>query len=461
MSSTEASRAAAERMHLRVVDDADVALTLVCGESDVEIVSDAADRLGVGETRVITASDRGLDELRNAVTCAEVPTLFVVCRTASFDAKKARRAVECFGARRLLSHRLLVVELDPKRPGGWTTTIRKTHAAMRRSLAIASDAPRDASMVDSADRDAVQGETRARRMTPPPMPDDGTPLVMVARQAPEVKGGDEDLQSWWRDEVGPIPAHVRTPMPSRPSRPTLTVVDPKQTQDDGPASISDADLRQTHEDAAAAQTVVHGVVPQPGRMTRVAALAVVISVVLGFAIAPVLGASRGPSVEAPTFAATGMATSVALVDELVPETAPLAIVPVAVAMPVPTEVVAEPVVEPLVETAEPLAAAIADGRVREHASLHVVVGPEREVDWYGAANHCRARTIDGVSDFRLPSLEELRMLRKDDLAPADAVWSGTRVAGDRTKNWVLEPRGTMSGQDKRDGRALVVCVRGR
>jgi len=452
-SATEPSPTAPERMHLRLVDDAEVALVLVCGEGDVAIVTTVAQRIDVEQTRVITAADRGLDEMRQAVTCAQTPTLFVVCRTASFDAAKARRAVECFGARRVLSHRLLVVELDPKRPGAWTTTVGKAHAAMRRAQTIASDAQRDPAMVDSADRDAVQGETtRTRRMTPPPVLESGKSPVMVAQRVPEATGGDEDLKSWWRDEVGPIPAHVRRPEPQRAK---LEVVDSKQTQDDGPASISDADLKQTRDDAAAAQTIVNTVVT-PSRVARIVALAVVILVVLGFAIAPVLGASRGPRVEVPMVAPVGLVSSIVVIAEDPPKGGSVAIVPVAV--PVPTiEVEAAPVTE----IGDPLDRALADGRVARYGDLDLVLGPDRLVDWYGAANHCRARNVDGVSDFRLPSVEELRMLRRGDVAPPGAVWSGTRVVAERGKNWVLETRGTMTAQDKHDGRALVVCVRGR
>lgn len=453
MSSSDPSRITPERVHLRLVDDAEVALTLVCCAADVAVVTAASERLGPEQARVISGVDRSIDELRQAVTCAEVPTLFVVCRTASFDANQARRAVECFGTRRVLSHRLLVVELDPKRPGGWTTTVRKAHAAMCRAQTVANDAARDPAMVDSADRDAVQGETRARRMTPPPVLDAGAPLVMVAKRAPDSRDGDEDLKAWWRDEVGPIPAHVRTPEPRR----KLEVVDDgKQTQDDGPATISDADLRQTRDDPAASAETMVTAVRVPSGVARGAALAVVILVVLSFAIAPALGASRGPSVEPLGIEPVGIVSSMAVIAEDPPESSPVAIVPVAVASPM-----LEIAVEPVVEIGDPLDRAVADGRVARHDALHVVRGPDRAVDWYGAANHCRARSIDGVSDFRLPSLEELRMLRKSDLAPEDAVWSGTRVAGERGKNWVLETGGTMTAYEKHDDRAQVVCVRGR
>jgi hypothetical protein len=457
MSVADPSRTTSERLHLRLVDDGAVALALVCCVDDEVVVQDAAVRLGIEGTRVISGVDRNVDELRQAVTCAEGPTLFVVCRTVAFDATKARKAVEVFGTRRVLSHRLLVVELDPKRPGSWTTTVRNAYAAMRRAQSNELDATRDPRMLDCSDRDFVQGETRARTPTPPPMQlgPDG-PLVMVAHHAPDAKDGDEDLQSWWRDEVGPIPAHVRTVEPRR-----LHVVDPnKETAEDGIASISDAVLAMTPARPDAASTVV---LPVPtSRVARGAAIAVVVAVVLGFAVAPVLGASRGPSVEMPTIAPIGVASSTAVIaDEPPPiasQSAPIAVVPVAV--PTPTiERAPEPTAE--IVDVDPMERAVADGRVATTDALYVVRGPDRAVDWYGAANHCRARSIAGVSDFRLPSLEELRMLRKADLAPDEAVWSGTRVAGERGSNWVLETRGTMSAQDKHDGRAQVMCVRGR
>jgi hypothetical protein len=83
------------------------------------------------------------------------------------------------------------------------------------------------------------------------------------------------------------------------------------------------------------------------------------------------------------------------------------------------------------------------------------------MDWYAAATACRARSVDGTRGFRLPSIDELRSLRRRGLVSSGRdQWSGTRVFGRARENWVLVARGGLTAVDKDASAAYVVCVRG-
>lgn len=456
MSSSDPSRTVGERQHLRLVDDTTaIEIVLACASADVDAIRAAFERLELlaGDVRVLGGMERSADELRTAVTCSLQPTLFVLCRTTALDPAQARRAVECFGIKRPFSHRLLVADFDVRRPAGWMNAVRRSFVSMREAQALING-PIEG-MLDSGDRNTVRGETRvAAPATTVPLAK--RPLVMFGRSEPPQGVGDEDPKSWWRDEVGPIPAHVRAPGTRR----HLAVVDPRDTIDGG-ASISDAVLIQDPGDTVRAARSDASSPPlrdrPPTRVARIVAVAIVALVVLGFAVAPVLGASHEPPLARPEPPSPPAApeASVAPTATPVPEASTLA----APASPAgPSTPAAVPVAAP---PPSALDRAVAEGRLGHLEGLYVVEGPDRAMDWYGAANACRARSIDGTRGFRLPSIDELRWLRRRGLVSSGRdQWSGTRVFGRSRENWVLVARGGLSAVDKDESAAHVVCVRG-
>lgn len=434
-----------ELQHLRLIDDGPaMEIAMVCAVADAAVIGELAARAGLRGTRLVSGIDRDPEVLRDAVAHSAAPTLFVLCRTPALDAAQARRAVECFGARRILQHRLLVAQLDPRRPGAWISAVQRAAGSMREAQAVLAAYAGAEGMVDSTAADVARGETRVRRVTPAKATP--RPAAVLVGSVPTRDDGDRIV---WREDVGPIPAHVRAPGRRRAN---LSVVDPRETADDGPASISDAVLvldppAQPAASPSAATTTV-GRVPDVSstRAARLVAIGVVVLVVLGFAVAPVLGAPRDAA-RAPV---AGIAPL------LRPAPSPSATPPV--------EVVAAPIVVPPTEPSpsEPaLQRAVEEGRVGRLEGLYVVAGPDQPLDWYAAANTCRSRSVDGTRGFRLPSIDELRWLRRRDLVPADrALWSGTRVFGRSRRNWVLTEPGGIATQDKRDDAAHVACVRG-
>ena len=458
MSSSDPSRTVGDRQHLRLVDETGaIEVVLACASADVEAIREAFERLELhtGDARVLGGMERAADELRNAVTCSLQPTLFVLCRTGALEPAAARRAVECFGIKRPFSHRLLVAEFDARRPAGWMNAVRRSFVSMREAQALING-PIEG-MLDSGDRNAVRGETR---VTPPPtsVPLAKRPLVMFGRSEPAQGEGDEDPKSWWRDEVGPIPAHVRAPGARR----HLAVVDPRETADDGGASISDAVLvHEPGEVVQAARSDSHDAPPQdraPTRVARIVAVAIVALVVLGFAVAPVLGASHQPSPSPPEPPSPPAAP-----DAGGPVPSAAAPRPAPPSAPGPAAPAVSSMAESSASTPPPSALdrAVAEGRLGRLDGLYVVEGPDRAMDWYGAANTCRARSIDGARGFRLPSIDELRWLRRRGLVSGGRdQWSGTRVFGRPRENWVLVTKGGLSAVDKDESAAYVVCVRG-
>ena len=201
---------------------------------------------------------------------------------------------------------------------------------------------------------------------------------------------------------------------------------------------------------------------RPSGVARLVAIAIVVLVVFGFAVAPVLGA---PPTEHRVAAALSAAVASAL-PELRPRPAPLSIEPPAleVASSPPSRPAVVPAVAPAPFTGkqhDPLARAVNEGRVGRLEGLYVVVGSAAATDWYTAANLCRGRSVDGTRGFRLPSIEELRWLRKRALVdPTHPLWSGTRVFGEPKQTWTLTAAGSQATQHKHTGTARTVCVRG-
>jgi len=451
-----------ESTHLRLVDEGpDIGVIFVCASQDTEALRCAMSRIEVPRWELLPGIEHGIGELRTAVTAGPRPTLFVVCRTPHLDPAHARRAVECFGVRRPFHHRLLVIEFDPRRPGAWSSTVRRAYGAMREALTIATSPVEG--MVDSGDRSAVRGETLIDAHA-----QDGSGRPTASRRGQRVVVGDaaDTHPDFWRDEVGPIPAHVRAPVTRRRVALASTPETPDQ---DEAASVSDAELpcaSQVVPQVVAARRgggALEAVEPA-GDPGRIAAVLAVVMVVLAFAAVPMLAASSGA--REPDSMPQARDADVAIADAEVPSATPPSRAASAVGSSRGAADLAARSDAPAVADSAPLAAATAVARlgapVTADAPLEVFLGPGESVDWYAAANDCRARNRPGQPSVRLPSLDELRSLRRVGAVPVmPAVWSGTRVHGERGRNWVLVGRGSQATMDKREDTAHIVCVRGR
>lgn len=273
------------RTPLRVVDDGErTPIVLLGAEADAATLHQAHAVLDRAAVEVLLGVDRDVEPLREAIALAEQPTLFVLCRTETLDADRARAAVACFAGRRAATHRLLVVELEPRRGTRWLGTVRMAAAALARTVRHAGPTGVDG-MRDSGTFGQLGGETRPAF--------DVRDEPALALRPVHVAGHDHaehDPRPWWRDEVGPIPPHVR--IPGRPRRGAETVDSQRDTADDLPEAISDAAL--TYERAAnEAPWTAAASGPRPREATalpsgRAIAIAIVALMALAYAIAPVL-----------------------------------------------------------------------------------------------------------------------------------------------------------------------------
>lgn len=423
MSSSDAKRPLPERIALHVVEPttAPISVLLCCADADADTVGARVDQIDTDSVRLIAGIDRDANDLRDALAQADRQSLVVICKTDALDSDAVRRAVECFGLRRSWTHRLLVLELGSRHSSSWIGSIHRTLAAMAR---------RRSQTRPVLEAEAVRGEIYGTGPASANEPSPSTPAVLLGR-----------MPTGRRDDVGPIPAHVRAPG-HRPGHLAL-VIDAADTVEER-ASISDAVL-------AAADTVSGPVAPRPRWALHgfVASLVAAAAVAIGWSTrVPDPAAQQGalPMVEAPL---------------------PLAAVPAVVTVPTPTPAV-EPVaagealaaVEPpaRVGLADRLAKAIESGRVRRHDALFVATEADPEIDWTAAANHCRARKVDGVRSWRLPTLGEARALRRAGALPDVDAWTLSRVV-DGEGNWVATTDGDFEGRDKSEATAAAVCVR--
>ena len=83
--------------------------------------------------------------------------------------------------------------------------------------------------------------------------------------------------------------------------------------------------------------------------------------------------------------------------------------------------------------------------------------------WREASNLCRAKSLRGVRDWRLPSVEELKTLRNARMLDKDRYWSGTLAPqiGDGSNHVFvldLEAR-TLDPVSKEAADVRVLCVR--
>jgi hypothetical protein len=107
-----------------------------------------------------------------------------------------------------------------------------------------------------------------------------------------------------------------------------------------------------------------------------------------------------------------------------------------------------------------VAAAIAEGKIRA-LDLLIFVPPRRGnvMEWKEAADYCRAKVVGGVRHFRLPSVREVRKIRKARMLPAGDYWTGTLTAGDRESVFVLDTSLRSVAPWHKSEEATPICVR--
>jgi hypothetical protein len=129
----------------------------------------------------------------------------------------------------------------------------------------------------------------------------------------------------------------------------------------------------------------------------------------------------------------------------------------------PEPVQPEPVQpEPEVDEAAVIRESIAAGELRA-IDLILIANPDARASWREAANLCRAKSHRGVRGWRLPSLEELKILRNARMLDPDRYWSGTLApsVGDGTDHvFVLDIEArTLDPMSKDTADVRVLCVR--
>lgn len=426
MPSAELPRDPSATSDLRVVEDPGVAVVLVCTTQDAPTITRYAIALTDVTAEILAGVERDSDLLRGRLLRAAAPTLFVLCKTSSLDGEVMRRAVEAFGARRALGHRLLVIEFAGERASSWLASIRRTRTAMARNAASSeSRAAGVPGMKDCGVDELVRGETRSRRTTRVQEPTAAAPRVVLST---ETATGPVD-------EAHPIPPHQR----ARSTRPHLSVV---ADDDDARASISDAELPQpvpvvpasesvVPYDASADVTRTEGL-PPPRAGGRLAAAVVLVAALGCLAVA----AALSPGDPAP-----------------MPAPAP-AIAPAADQGPASSNVVVPPPPGPF--AAAPMQAPPPPVELPAPA----IAGPEASldaVDWHRATNRCHARRDDAGRPMRLPNVDEAEALQRT-AAIGVSLWTRSR-SNRPDANWIVGAGGKRRSADKDDGLAHVLCVR--
>jgi len=427
-SSSDAKRPLPERIVLHVVEprQAPVSVLLCCAEADFDLVGGRTAEIASDDVHLISGIDRDANGLRDALVGADRQALVVICKTDALDSDAVRRAVECFGTRRSWTHRLLVLELGSRHSSSWIGSIHRTLSAMARRRSETRPSLDTASargeILGAADRGAATE------------PEPAAAAVLLGR-----------MPTGRRDEVGPIPAHVRAPG-QRPGHLALVPI-AADTVEEQRASISDAVF-------AAAETASGPVEPRRSLALHggVAAIVTAAIVAVGWPTDEPL-----PVVDAPAIEST-----VGSAEAIVPPGPALAAMPLptsttpsAAAAGAPTPSVSAP---KRARLADRLANAIDDGRIRRHDALFVWTEAEPASDWFEAANRCRARKVDGVRGWRLPTLGEARALRRAGVLPDVDAWTLSRVV-DGEGNWVASAGGEFEGRDKSDATASAACVR--
>ncbi len=417
--SPESDRSLPDRVALRVVEPAPsagaIAVILCCAEADVDALSEHMDRIEARDVRLVAGIEHGTTELRDELASLTEQSLVVICKTDALDPDAVRRAVECFGLRRTWTHRLLVLQLSSVHGTSWIGSVHRTLAAMTRRRSRPSAV--------AVEVGSVQGEIlgSVRDRTSAPAPDQ--PAVVLPTNPK-------------RDDVGPIPAHVRAPG-RRPGH--LAIVSPVVDDDDGIASISDACLVPPE--------VPRPVAAERGRRALPGAIAAILAAAIVATLADRDESSTATIVEATT--------------PIVEAAAPRAVkAPARVAPRAPAPVVeSDEVIRIAVNTnVDRIDDALADGRAQRHDGWIVWNEPQAANDWYRAANLCRQRPLGGLRGWRLPTVAEARALRRAGVLPKVDVWTLGRDL-DTGGNWVADADGSFEARDKSDATGYAACIR--
>jgi hypothetical protein len=109
-----------------------------------------------------------------------------------------------------------------------------------------------------------------------------------------------------------------------------------------------------------------------------------------------------------------------------------------------------------------VAAAIAEGKIRA-LDLLIFVPPRggRVMTWIDAANHCRGKVIGGVREFRLPSAQEIRKIRRARMLPEGDYWTGTLTNEDKESVYVLDTSLRSLSPWHKSEEATPLCVRAK
>lgn len=428
--SPEHDRPVSDRVNLHVVEPAagSIAVLLCCADADADAVALRVDQIDSADVRVISGLERDTVALRDELAAMAQQSLVVVCKTEALGADAVRRAVECFGLRRTWTHRLLVLELASRHSSSWIGSVHRTLAAMQR---------RRSRPVDRVDPGPVRGEIvgsiRDAANAPPP-----EPAVVLG----------DDEPNMLRDDVGPIPAHVRAPG-KRPAHLAL-VMPTTEDSDDTLSSISDACL--VPPVVAAANLPV----PRRRRLLLPGALAAI----LGGAIVGTLWMPADRTLDLAVVAGEDDSNDAGL-DSTSGSTgapSPAATSDAAPGTLAPSERPAAAEKPELSETDAAIENAIEAGLAERHGPWIVWMQAEPATDWWAAANLCRQRPLAGIRGWRLPTLTEARALRRAGGLPSVDSWTLTRAV-DREGNWVAGADGRFVARDKHDAAGYAACVR--
>jgi hypothetical protein len=373
-----------ETLHVVEAPKGSIAVLLCCAEADADALAERMDQIDSVDVRLVTGLERDTIALRDELAAMTTQSLVVICKSDNLGPEAVRRAVECFGLRRTWTHRLLVLEMPPRHGSAWVASVHRTLAAMARRRTRPT----------SPEIATVRGEIRGgvREIATPPAAD-APAVVLATTPAPDVR----------RDDVGPIPAHVR-PAGKRASH--LALVMPiADDSDDAVASISDACLLPP-----AAPTT-----PAPAKAKSRVALPGAVAAILTAAIVGTFAFTRPadptpPSTDTPT---REVATTRGDQDRFAPiasELAPMPGLPQTHARAATPESPADES-RTLVVVHTPddrFEDALADGRAIRHDGMLVWTEALPADNWWRAANLCRARALAGLRGWRLPTRRRRR-----------------------------------------------------
>jgi len=392
--------------------DSVVAVRLVAVQPDHEIVarvipSLASEGISAG---MVSGAPGDVQPLIAALRGAEGPTVFVMCTSDNLGPEHLRRLVETFARLRSRTHRLLVLELDRTKPYALLAGIRRAVGALVCQLEmvfITSD-EREGS------RTTVHGSAVVRDVT-----------TAVALPPP----GQVIVSHPLRDEVGPIPPHIRLPRGAS-TRPHLRVV-----RDTG---------EMTEEPPTLRTTVPPVELPAPTSTTRYAISGWRIGmglVTLTLLAALASSASRAEGPEAPTNFA--WRPELHHVPEKILESSVTSVVNVQNSTPPAPNF-------PLVAAPSAIIA------FRGSFYSEPMAG---EGDWWKAANYCRSNSSAGLQGWRLPRSGELDDLRRAQLLPPGRYWSMSLVShAEVPSNWVVDQGSGRISSVAKTRTAGAVCV---